>query len=344
MQEKIQNIKNEAIAQIMEAKTTKELEKLRIVYLGRNGKIQDIFKNLKEIKLKDRKQVGNLANESKRAVEDVINEKKIELTKNLIDLKEWFDLSIPGKKSAIGHLHPQTQVLTEILDTFKYLGYQVAKGPEIEKDYYNFEVLNFPKDHPARDEQQTMFFDTTGTKYSPGEMVPRTHTSSMQGRIMERAKPPFKVVIPGRCFRYEQIDASHGIEFWQVEGFMVGKDVRFTDLLGTIEYVLKSLFGQDAKTRFATTYFPFVEPGLDAYIECSVCQGKGCTFCKKTGWIEIMPAGMIHPSVLSKSGIDPDKWNGFAFAIGLSRVVTLRYKIDDLRILHTPDVRILNQF
>lgn len=344
MQEKIQNIKNEALAQIMEAKNASELEKLRISYLGRNGKVQEIFKKLKKIKLEERKHVGNLANGAKKAIENAIDEKKIELASDLLNLKEWFDLSMPGKKSDIGYLHPQTQVLTEILDIFKYLGYQVADGPEIETDYYNFEILNFPKDHPARDAQQTMFFDTSGTKYKPGEMVPRTHTSSMQGRVMERTKPPFKVVVPGRCFRYEQVDASHGIEFWHVEGFTVDKNVRFTDLLGTIEYVLKSLFGSDAKIRFATTYFPFVEPGLDAYLQCTVCSGKGCTFCKKTGWSEIMPAGMIHPSVLKKSGINPNKWNGFAFAIGLSRVVTLRYKIDDLRILHTPDVRILKQF
>lgn len=344
MQEKIQNIKNEALAQIMEAKNRSELEKLRISYLGRNGKIQEIFKKLKNIKLEEKKHVGNLANEAKKAIENVIDEKKIELTSNLIDLKEWFDLSLPGKKSDIGYLHPQTQILTEILDIFKYLGYQIADGPEIETDFYNFEILNFPKDHPARDAQQTMFFDTSGTKYKPGEMVPRTHTSSIQGRVMKRAKPPFKVVVPGRCFRYEQIDASHGIEFWHVEGFMVDKNVRFTDLLGTIAYVLKSLFGSDAKIRFATTYFPFVEPGLDTYLQCTVCSGKGCIFCKRTGWSEIMPAGMIHPSVLTKSGINPTHWNGFAFAIGLSRVVTLRYKIDDLRILHTPDVRILRQF
>jgi len=344
MQETIQNIKNEALAQIMETKDVAELEKLRITYLGRNGKIQDIFKKLKDLKTAEKKQVGNIANEAKKTIETVINDKKTELTSNLVDLKEWFDLSVPGKKINTGNLHPQTQVLTEILNLFNYLGYQVAVGPEIEKDYYNFEVLNFPKDHPARDEQQTMFFETKGTKYKPGEMVPRTHTSSMQGRIMEKMKPPFRVVVPGRCFRYEQIDASHGIEFWQVEGFVVDRDVRFTDLLGTIKYVLKGLFGQDAKIRFATTYFPFVEPGLDAYLQCTVCGGKGCTFCKKSGWSEIMPAGMIHPSVLQKSGIDPQKWNGFAFAIGLSRVVTLRYKIDDLRVLHTPDIRILKQF
>jgi len=344
MQENIQNIKNEALAQIMEAKSASELEKLRITYLGRNGKIQEIFKKLKNMKLEKRKHVGNLVNEAKKAIENVIDEKKIELTSNLIDLKEWFDLSIPGKKTDIGYLHPQTQVLTEILNIFNYLGYQVADGPEIETDFYNFEILNFPKNHPARDAQQTMFFDTSGTKLKSGVMVPRTQTSSMQGRIMEKTKPPFRIVVPGRCFRYEQLDASHGIEFWQVEGFVVDKNARFTDLLGTIEYLLKSLFGQKAKIRFATTYFPFVEPGLDAYIECTVCEGKGCTFCKRTGWSEIMPAGMIHPSVLKKSGIDPKEWNGFAFAIGLSRVVTLRYKIDDLRILHTPDVRILKQF
>jgi len=344
MHGEILNIKNEALAQIMDAKDASELENLRVLYLGRQGKLNSLIKELKKLKTEDRKQIGTALNDAKNAIQDALTAQKQNIAAEYANKKEWFDLTIPGKSPVIGNLHAQTKVLSEILNIFTYLGYQVADGPDIETDYYNFEALNFPKDHPARDAQQTMFFDTSETNTKLGTYVPRTHTSAMQGRVMEKAKPPFRVVVPGRCFRYEQVDSAHGVEFWQVEGFMVDKNIRFTDLLGTIDYVLKSLFGQNTKIRFACTYFPFVEPGLDAYIECTVCKGKGCSFCKKTGWSEIMPAGMIHPNVLKKSGINPDEWNGFAFAIGLSRVVTLKYKIDDLRILHTPVARMLRQF
>jgi phenylalanyl-tRNA synthetase alpha chain len=344
MNEEISNIKNEAISQIFKATTPKELEEIKIRYLGRKGKINLLLKNIGKLDINEKKQLGTLINQAKNHIEDACRNQLDQIGKEVTEMVSFFDPTIPGVEKEIGHLHPQTKVLTEILSIFKYLGYKVADGPEIERDYYNFEVLNFPKDHPARDSQQTMFIDVEGTNFNPGDFVPRTHTSSMQGRIMEKTTPPFKVVVPGRCFRYEQLDASHGVEFWQVEGFAIDKDIKFTDLLGTIEFVLKGIFGERARVRFATTFFPFVEPGLDAYIRCSVCEGKGCSFCKKTGWSEIMPAGMIHPNVLKSSGIDPKAWRGFAFAIGLSRVVTLKYKIDDLRVLHTPDLRITKQF
>jgi phenylalanyl-tRNA synthetase alpha chain len=343
MNEEIQNIRNEALAQIMEAANKKDVSYLKTTYLGRKGKLSSLIKRLPELSIENRKAAGILLNQTKKVIENALDEKFSDIQKTTIKEK-WFDISLPGITPEYGHYHPQTTVLKEIVDIFTYLGYQVADGPEIETDYYNFSALNFPKDHPARDAQQTMFFDTSGTKFKLGEIIPRTHTSSMQGRIMEKTKPPIRVIVPGRCFRYEQIDASHGIEFWQVEGFVVDKNIKFTDLLGTIEYVLIRLFGKDTEVRFATTYFPFVEPGLDAYIKCTVCNGKGCSFCKSSGWSEIMPAGMIHPNVLTNSGINPKKWGGFAFAIGLSRVVTLRYKIQDLRILNSADLRNLKQF
>lgn len=344
MREDIINTKNEAIAQIMDAATHEELENIQLLYLGRKGKVNELLTKIRELPISEKKDVGILINETKKIINETIFKRKEDISSALLFKKEWFDLTIPGIKPKVGHFHPQTIVLMEILDIFTYLGYQVADGPEIETDYYNFEVLNFPPDHPARDAQQTMFFDVIGTKFKEGELIPRTHTSSMQGRVMEKTNPPMRVIVPGRCFRYEQVDASHGVEFWQVEGFVVDKNIHLTDLFGTIEYVLKSLFGEKSRIKFATTFFPFVEPGVDAYIECTVCKGKGCTFCKGSGWSEIMPAGMIHPNVLKKSNIDPKIWRGFAFAIGLSRVVTLKYKIDDLRILHTSDLRILNQF
>ncbi|MGD8744298.1 MAG: phenylalanine--tRNA ligase subunit alpha [Candidatus Woesebacteria bacterium] len=344
MKEDINNTKNEAIAQIVEVDSQKELDRLRISYLGRNGKITSLIKEIKNLRGDKKREVGRQVNEAKSAIEEAIWEKEQELTEKLVDTSEWFDLTTPGEKPGVGHLHPQTKVLNEIIDIFSYLGYQIADGPEIEKDHYNFTALNFPPHHPARDAQQSIYLesDKKNTKY--GFPLLRTHTSAMQGRIMEKSKPPLKVIVPGRCYRYEQVDASHGFEFWQVEGFAVDKNIHLTDLFGTLEFVLKKLFNEEVKIRYACTYFPFVEPGVDTYIECTVCNGKGCSFCKKTGWSEIMPAGMIHPFVLKNSGIDPDKWRGFAFAIGLSRVVTLRYQIDDLRVLTTPDIDILKQF
>jgi phenylalanyl-tRNA synthetase alpha chain len=344
MQEEIINIKNEAIAQISGAADAVELEELRAAYLGRNGKFTLLVKKIKDVPPEKRKEFGITLNESKNALDNLLSDKKQELIKSLYEKREWFDLSMPGVESNLGHLHPLTQVLKEIKKMFNYLGYQIADGPEIETDYYNFEALNTPKDHPARDAQMTFYVDPTGTNLKEGETVLRTQTSAMQGRVMEAMKPPFRVLAPGRNFRYEQVDASHGFEFWQVEGFVVDENIHLTDLFGTINYVLSELFGKDIKTRFATTNFPFVEPGVDTYLECTICKGKGCPFCKGTGWSEIMPAGMIHPNVLRTAGIDPKKWNGFAFAIGLSRIVNLRYQIKDLRTLTTPDLRILQQF
>ena len=237
-----------------------------------------------------------------------------------------------------------TQVIYDVVDVFKGLGYQVADGPEIETDYYNFTALNMPPNAPSRDTQATLYLDTRNSKAKPGEILLRTQTSSMQVRIMEKIKPPIRVIVPGKTYRVDDVDASHSFEFWQVEGFLVDENVRLTDLFGTIDYVLKKLMGKDIKIKFATTNFSFVEPGVDTYMECTVCKGKGCSFCKMSGWSEIMPAGMIHPNVLKAVGYDSKKVSGFAFAIGLSRLVTLRYEMEDLRLLTNPDLRILEQF
>lgn len=336
MQEEVISIRNEAVAQIASSKNASELENIRASYLGRNGKFTLLVKKIKDVPVDQRKEFGITLNESKKTLENLIMGKKQELLKSLTEKREWFDVSVPGIKPKVGHYHPLTTILKEVKEVFNYLGYQVADGPEIETDYYNFEALNIPKDHPARDTQMTFYTDS-------GNIL-RTQTSAMQGRIMEKMKPPFKVLVPGKNFRYEQVDASHGFEFWQVEGFVVDENIHLTDLFGTIEYVLTRIFGKDTKLRFATTNFPFVEPGVDTYLRCTICGGKGCSFCKNTGWSEIMPAGMIHPNVLKTAGIDTKKWNGFAFAIGLSRIVNLRYQIKDLRTLTIPDVRILKQF
>ena len=345
MEEELIGIKNSAISLILESSNLDTLEEIKLQFLGRSGKLTQAIKDIVKIPMEKRPEVGMLANEVKNTIEETIDQKKNELTsQNSKERIEKIDTTAPGIKPEIGHLHPITQVLMDVIDVFKELGYQAADGPEIETDYYNFEVLNIPKDHPARDTQQTLYLDTRKSKVTPGEVILRTQTSAMQGRVMEKMKPPVRVIVPGKNFRYEQVDASHGFEFWQVEGFLLDKNVKLTDLFGTIDYVLRKLMGEKIKIKFATTNFPFVEPGVDTYIECTVCRGQGCSFCKMSGWSEIMPAGMIHPNVLKAVGYNPKEIQGFAFAIGLSRLVTLRYQMDDLRLLTNPDLRIIEQF
>lgn len=350
MKEEINNLKNQGVSQIINATSLTELDDIKLSYLGRKGKLTILIQKIKDISSDEKRDVGILINIAKNTLYDEISKRKIEVAKEISPKSDWFKFAIPPTSKereellSVGHFHAQTIVLKEIKKIFSYLGYQITDGPEIETDYYNFEALNIPKDHPARDTQQTFYVDTKGSDIKFGELILRTQTSAMQGRVMKGIKPPFRVLVPGKNYRYEQVDASHGFEFWQVEGFVVDENIHLTDLFGTIEYVLKSLFGDKTELRFATTNFPFVEPGVDTYIKCTVCGGKGCSFCKRTGWSEIMPAGMIHPFVLKEAGIDTKKWGGFAFAIGLSRVVTLKYQISDLRTLTTPDVRILKQF
>ena len=340
MEEELIGIKNSAVSLIIDAKNPKELEELKIQFLGRSGRLTLLIKKIPQLQLD-----GRLANEIKNTIEETLETQDRNLRNiKTKTLQEGIDITMPGIKPAIGHLHPLTQVIYDVVDVFKSLGYQAANGPEIETDYYNFEALNIPKDHPARDTQQTFYLDTRSSKVEPGEIILRTQTSAMQARVMEKTKPPIRVIVPGKNFRYEQVDASHGFEFWHCEGFLVDTNVRLTDLFGTIDYVLRKLMGEKIKLKFATTNFPFVEPGVDTYMECTVCKGKGCSFCKYSGWSEIMPAGMIHPNVLKAVGYNPREVSGFAFAIGLSRLVTLRYQMNDLRLLTNPDLRILNQF
>jgi phenylalanyl-tRNA synthetase alpha chain len=345
MEEELMQIKNSALSMIMEAKDQNELDALRIQFLGRSGRLSLAMKEMAKLTKDKRPEMGRLANSVKDTIEDSLENQKSEVRSQKLEVRrKKIDVNAPGIEPQIGHLHPMTQVLYNVVDVFKGIGFQAADGPEIETDKYNFEVLNIPKHHPARDTQQTLYLDTRQSKVSPGEIILRTQTSAMQGRVMEKIDPPVRVIVPGKNFRYEQVDASHGFEFWQVEGFLVDTDVRLTDLFGTIDYVLRQLMGENIKLKFATTNFPFVEPGVDTYIECTVCKGKGCSFCKNAGWSEIMPAGMIHPNVLKAVGYDSQKVSGFAFAIGLSRLVTLRYQMDDLRLLTNPDMRILEQF
>lgn len=345
MEEELIQVKNSALSLILEAKSPKEIEETKVQFLGRSGVLTLLIRRIPKIDKAKRPEVGRLANEVKNTIEEALDSKYASLKNLKIKTdREKIDETMPGIKPETGHLHPLTLVNYDVIDVFKSLGYQVADGPEIETDYYNFEALNIPKDHPARDTQQTLYLDIRNSKANPGEIILRTQMSGMQARVMEKIKPPVRVIVPGKVYRYEQVDASHGFEFWQVEGFLVDTNVRLTDLFGTIDYSLRKLLGKNIKLKFATTNFPFVEPGVDTYIECTVCKGRGCSFCKQSGWSEIMPAGMIHPNVLKAVGYDSKKINGFAFCIGFSRLVTLRYQMDDLRLLTNPDLRILKQF
>ncbi len=345
MEDTLINIKNTALSFIWEAEDRKSLEETKIQFLGRSGKLTLALKELPKLPIEKRVEVGRLANEIKKTIEEAMEEKMSQVaSESVVKKRESIDKSVPAIMPKIGHMHPISQVMYETIEIFKSLGFQVADGPEIESDHYNFEVLNIPKDHPSRDTQQTLFLDSAGTSYSPGEMLLRTQTSNMQGRIMEKTKPPFRVLVPGKVFRYEQVDASHGFEFWQVEGFMVDKNVSMSNLFATLDYFFKQFFGEKTKVKFVCHNFPFVEPGAEAYISCVVCKGKGCSFCKQTGWVEILGAGMIHPNVLRAVGINPDEWSGFAFGTGLSRMATLKFEMDDLRLLTNPDLRVLEQF
>lgn len=345
MEEELIGIKNSALSLLLEAQDLKALESIKLQFLGRSGVLTQSIKKIPSLPLEKRVEVGKLANEVKQTIEDAFGNQELKLKNKQLGLKKKkIDTTAPGILPKIGHLHPMTQVLDEVIDIFRGIGFQVADGPEIETDYYNFEILNIPKDHPARDTQQTLYLDTRGSKITPAEVILRTQTSNMQGRIMEKLKPPFRVIVPGKVFRYEQVDASHGFEFWQVEGFAVDKNIRMTDLFGTLSYFFKQLFGQDTKIRFVAHNFLFTEPSADAYITCAACHGRRCNFCKQSGWVEILGAGMIHPKVLKAVGINPSIWSGFAFGTGLSRVATLKYHMDDLRLLTNPDLRILEQF
>jgi len=346
MEHELLKVKNDASSLIIAAEDEKELNEIKLDFLGRNGKLTQLLKRMKDLPEERKPEIGRLANEIISTVEDLLatrgeelrGEKK-EKIKRAVE-----DITIPGIKPSLGHLHPMSQVLFDVIDVFKGLGFQAADGPEIETDRYNFEILNFPKDHPARDTQQTLFLDTRKSKATSGETILRTHTSTMQGRIMEKIKPPFRVIVPGKVFRYEQTDASHGFEFWQFEGYAVDKNITFTNLMGTLDYFVRKFFGEETKIKFTSHNFPFTEPSLEGYVSCVVCKGKGCSFCKQSGWVEVLGGGMIHPNVLRNVGIDPAEWQGFAFGTGLSRLVILKYQMDDLRLLTNPDLRILEQF
>ena len=339
MKEKLQKIKEEAIRQIQEAADLSKLNDVRVAILGKKGELTAVLKGMKDVSPEERPLVGQMVNETRENIERILEETKAKLEAVELDARlrrEVIDVTLPAKKNKVGHRHPNTIALEEVERIFTGMGYEVVEGPEIEYDYYNFEALNIPANHPAKDEQDTFYIND--------KIVLRTQTSPVQVREMEKGKLPIRMIAPGRVFRSDEVDATHSPSFHQIEGLVVDKNITFADLKGTLAEFARQLFGQDTKVKFRPHHFPFTEPSAEMDVTCFKCGGKGCRFCKGEGWIEILGCGMVHPRVLRMSGIDPEEYSGFAFGIGLERIALLRYEIDDMRLLYENDQRFLNQF
>ena len=328
MLENIQNLKNEALAQIMEASSLSDIDNLRVAYLGRNGKLNNLIKTIKNLSIEERKKAGLFINESKKVIESSLAERKNKLQN---PVRIWFDPTIPGKKPKIGHLHPTTLVIKEMFEIFKHMGFSIYEGPEIETDEYNYERLNLPKDHPARSLQDALFIEDP-------EIVLRTHTSSVEARALASLTPPFRLIVAGKCYRYESVNVSNNIMFYHFQGIALQKGISMAHLKGTLYYFAKELYGKNREFRFRCKYYPEVEPGGGMDIDCSFCKKKGCSICKQRGWLEILGCGMIHPNVLKNFGYNPKNISGFAFGMGLDRLVMDRFKITDIRSLYNGDI------
>ena len=345
MLNQVEELASRALDELARITDINELEAWRIHYLGRKGDLVLILRSLATVPLNERREVGARANELKKSLEAAFEEKKTDLERGLAlsFQQETLDVSLPGQQVSLGRLHPTTQMLEEICGIFSSMGFQIVEGPEVEWDYYNFEALNMPADHPARDMFATLWMDSK-TNNNDRPMLLRTHTSPVQIRVMEKLPPPVRIIAPGRVYRYEATDATHEWMFYQVEGLAVDKNITLADLKGTLFEFTRRLFGTDRKCRFRCDYFPFVEPGVEVAIDCGVCHGEGCRLCGNSGWIEILGAGMVHPEVLRRVGIDPEVYSGFAFGMGVERIPILRYGIDDIRLFYSNDLRFLKQF
>ncbi len=339
MKEKLHALLVQAKDEIMSANGLKELEDLRIKYLGKKGDVTQVLKNMKDLSQEERPLVGKIANEIREEIEallDTVKEDKKSLEiENQLD-KESIDVTMPSKRSVRGHKHPINVALDEVIEIFLGMGFKIAEGPEVETVYHNFDALNAPIDHPSR--------SLSDTFYITEDLILRTQTSPIQVRTMKSQKPPIKIIAPGRCFRNDEIDATHSPMFHQLEGLVIDKDITMADLKGTLDMFAKRLFGSQTKTKFRPHYFPFTEPSGEVDVSCFKCGGDGCRFCKGSGWIEILGCGMVHPNVLEECGIDSTVYNGFAFGMGLDRVTMLKYEIDDIRVLFENDIRFIKQF
>jgi phenylalanyl-tRNA synthetase alpha chain len=328
-----------ARARIAAAAGPEELEPVRVEVLGRKGALAQISKQMGRLAPEERARIGKLLNSVKEALETALESSRARFEREAIAARldaEWVDLTLPAPGPRPGSLHPITQIQREIEDLFTSMGFAVLGGPEVETEYHNFDALNIPPDHPARDMQDTFWL-------TDGNLL-RTHTSPVQVRGMERLGPPLRMIAPGRVFRNEEVDASHEHTFYQLEGMMVDRDVSVAHLIYFMKTLLSHIFGRDVTVRLRPGYFPFVEPGFELDIQCLICGGAGCPVCKQGGWVELLPCGLVHPNVLRMSGIDPEEWNGFAFGLGLTRLAMMRYGIDDIRLLQGGDLRFLRQF
>ncbi|EGO8161574.1 phenylalanine--tRNA ligase subunit alpha [Enterococcus faecalis] len=342
LQAQLEALRDNTLKEIAQVATLKELNQIRVETLGKKGPITEVLRGMKNLSPEERPVVGGFANEIRDLLTEAIEARKVVLENEALNAalkEESLDVTLPGKQMPQGTRHILTQVMEEIEDIFLGMGYQVVEGYEVESDHYNFERMNLPKDHPARDMQDTF--------YISDEMLIRTHTSPVQARTMEKhdfSKGALRMISPGKVFRRDTDDATHSHQFHQIEGLVVDKNVTMGDLKGTLEVVMKKMFGEDRKIRLRPSYFPFTEPSVEVDVSCFKCGGAGCNVCKHTGWIEILGAGMVHPDVLQMSGIDPTEYSGFAFGLGPDRVAMLRYGVNDIRNFYQNDLRFLNQF
>ena len=343
----IKNLKKQAQKELNLLVKIDDLKEFEKKYLGKKGKVTELLKSLKNLPQKERRLIGKEANELRDKLMLAIKAKKEEIKRNEIEEKEkqeWIDITVPAKKIEKGHLHPLTQVAGKVEEIFISLGFSVIEGPEIENEWYNFDALNIPKDHPARDLWDTFWIKEPSTKNQEPKLLLRTHTSPVQIHYMEKHKPPLRIISPGRIYRYEATDASHEINFYQVEGLMIDKDTSVANFYFIMEEFFKSFFGKETKIRLRPSFFPFTEPSFEIDVLCSICKGKGCSVCSQRGWIEIAGAGMVHPNVLKAVKINPKNWQGFAFGMGLDRLAMMKYKINDIRLFYSSDLRFLKQF
>ena len=339
MKEKLKSIEKEAIRQIEASDALDKLNDVRVAFLGKKGELTAVLKGMKDVAPEERPLVGQMVNETRQAIEKFLEDTKSKLEAAALTERlktEVIDVTLPAKKNNAGHCHPGTIALEEVERIFIGMGYEVVEGPEVEYDLYNFAKLNIPEGHPAKDEQDTFYINK--------EIVLRTQTSPVQARVMEQGKLPIRMIAPGRVFRSDEVDATHSPSFHQVEGLVVDKHITFADLKGTLEVFAKELFGEKTRIKFRPHHFPFTEPSAEVDVSCFKCGGKGCRFCKGSGWIEILGCGMVHPHVLEMCGIDPEEYSGFAFGMGLERIALLKYEIDDMRLLYENDIRFLKQF
>ena len=339
MKAELEAIAKQALEELKGAQDLKVLDAVRVKYLGKKGELTAILKQMGKLSAEERPVIGQLANQVRADIEQMMEQTKTDLEAKALDLRlagETLDVTLPGQKKALGKKHPLTIVLDELKEIVVGMGFEIATGPEVELDYYNFEALNIPKDHPSRDTQDTF--------YISDNVLLRTQTSPMQIRTMEKKKPPIRIIAPGRVYRSDAVDATHSPLFHQVEGLVVDKGITMADLKGTLEVFVKRLYGDSTVVRFRPHHFPFTEPSAELDVQCFHCHGEGCSLCKGEGWIEILGCGMVHPQVLLNCGIDPEEYSGFAFGLGLERMVMMRYGIDDLRLFYDNDVRFLKQF